>query len=447
MSGKRRTQMAAAGVALGASLAACGAGHEVVAGPSAAIPSSTPTATPTASASPGSTPAAAMHRVAPSADAPVAATVAGINQFAIDLYRVGAKPGDNFVFSPLSVAYAFGMLRAGAKGETGDQIDKAFGFPAGVAEAFNALTKGLVTSTAPPQASPQPSANSIPAPAPPVLTIANSLFVQTGYPLEQEFLNTLGQQYGSTVRETDFGDESAALAAINHWADVHTAGRIKQILEHLDPATRLALLNAVYLKASWTTAFDQAGEDKFRGVTKPVQMIDSDGRYGYAKGTGWQAVQLPYFGGRLAMRVVLPTGATTPADLMTPAVLAAAGRTLPAYVNVTMPKWDFRSDLDLIPLLKTLGITDVFGPADLSGITTAEALYVDQALHKANITVDELGTTAAAVTAITARAVSAVAGPTPPIIFTVDRPFVFEIVDTKTGALLFIGSVANPSAK
>jgi serpin B len=430
MSNKRRARVIAAAVALGATLAACGAGHEVVASPS----------TPVTTAAPS---------VSAAVDAPIDATVAGLESFATAFYAVAAQQGANFVFSPLSVAYAFAMLQEGAKGETKTQIDKAFGFPDGVAGAFNALTKGLVTSTAPPVASPKPSAHSDPPPTKPVLTIANALFAKAGYPFEQPFLHTLAREYGSTMQSTDFGDTEAAVAAINHWAAVHTAGRIKEIFKYLDPATRLVLANAVYLKASWTRPFEEDGDQNFTapGGTLTVPMMRLRGGLGYAKGTDWQSVTLPYFGSRLAMRVILPTGSTTPAELMKTDVLDAAARTTESDVNLTMPTWDFDTSLDLRTLLPKLGITDVFGPADLSGITTAEGLFIDQALHKANITVDELGTTASAVTAISAVAVSGITSATPPIEFTVDRPFLFEIVDTKTGAPVFTGSVANPTAK
>jgi serpin B len=451
MSNKRQVRRVAVGLALGASLAACGAARDVAETPPVALPSATPTtsATPAPTASPTFTPLRPIRRVATDADAPTAATVAGLQQFATDFYRVAAKQDENFVFSPLSVAYAFGMLQEGAKGETKRQIDQAFGFPHGVAEAFNALTKGLVTSTAPPVVTPKPSNGQNPPPAAPVLTIANAMFPLVGYPLEQAFLDTLGEQYGSTVHPMDFAHPDTALAAINHWADVHTAGRIREIFKYLDPTTRLVLANAVYLKASWPEVFTEAGTHDFRAPGGPVQlpMMERKNDFGYASATNWQAVTLPYFGGRLAMRVILPTGSRTPAQLMTPDVLAAAGRTKKADVDVVMPKWDFDTDLDLKQLLPKLGITDVFGPADLSGITTAEALFVNQALHKANIAVDEAGTTAAAVTVISAVPLSATVPANRPIEFTVDRPFVFEIVDTSTGAPLFVGSVADPTTK
>lgn len=433
----RTARAVALGVALAGTLTACGGSN----GPTVVKAMPVP-----AEATPG------VNRATPAATAPVADTVAGLQSFAAAFWKVAAKRNENLVFSPLSIGYAFAMLDAGAKGKTAEQIDQAFGFPSGVADAFNALTTGLITSTAPPVASAQPSADSDPPPAPPVLTIANTLFAQLGYPLLPDFTKTLGEQYGSAVQSTDFAKPQAALDAINHWADVHTAGRIKTILDQLDPATRLVLLNAVYLKASWTRAFTDAGSRDFKadsGTVAVPMMKRADEDFGYATGSNWQSVTLPYFGDRLAMRVILPTGAATPAELMTAKVLKAAGDTKTTAVNVTMPSWDFDSDLNLKQLLPGLGISDVFDPvnADLSAITTAEQLFASQAVHKANITVDRLGTTASAVTAIGVSATAARIPINQPIEFTVDRPFVFEIVDTKTGAPIFVGSVANPSAK
>lgn len=389
-------------------------------------------------------------RVAPADGAPVDETVAGMNEFAAALYKVAAKPNENVVFSPLSIAFAFAMVRAGAKGETAKQIDEAFDFPAGLDAAFNALTNGLATASAPPVAPvPTGEVDQDPPPAPPILTLANALFLQDGYPLAEPFLRTLTEQYGSQVRTVDFGDQLAALNEVNGWANKYTAGRIPKILEELDPLTRAVIANAVYLKADWTRPFDKAGERDFAvgGTKVPVPMMDREDRLGYAKGAGWQSVDIPYFGDTLAMRVTVPTGDKTPADLLTPGVLTAAAETTPTELDLTMPLWDFGSTFNLRELMPELGITDLFveGTADLTGMTEAERLFVTQAVHKANITVDELGTVASAVTAVGVGVTSA--RQPPPVSITVDRPFVFQIVDVKTGATLFIGHVADPRAE
>jgi serpin B len=179
-------------------------------------------------------------------------------------------------------------------------------------------------------------------------------------------------------------------------------------------------------------------------VDVPTMSIQTQA--GYVRGDGFQALELPYFGGRLAMRILLPTKNGAPGDLLTAKTLAAAARTTSTQALVTMPRWDFGTRLDLKKLLPALGIRAVFDPdgADLHGIVSDQQLFVDQAVHRANITVDELGTIASAVTALGVSVTSAPLDP--PLEFTVDRPFAFVIVDVKTGAPVFVGQVTDPRA-
>lgn len=393
-------------------------------------------------------------RLPPAKGAPVAATVEGMQSFAADLYRIAASPNENLVFSPLSIEYAFAMLRAGAAGNSAKQLDDTFGFPIELAAAFNALTANLVTDQAPPPPTPPPAGDKpegrdYPRPSAPVLAVSNGLFAQRGYQFVQEFLQTLREQYDAGLQTVDFADEAAALAAINGWVEEKTGGRITKALERLDPMTRLAIANAVYLKASWPVPFGDPRDGQFKvaGEQVAIPTVSRESTFDYATGSGWRSLTLPYFGDRLAMRLILPTGQGTPADLMKPEILAAAAKGKPTDVKLTMPTWDFGADLDLRELLPKLGLTDVFDElrANLSGITASEALFVDQAVHKANITVDQLGTEAAAVTVLTTMPTSARA--VPPVQFTVDRPFLFQIVDLKTGAPLFLGQVVDPTKK
>src|SRR5581483_4508471 len=119
---ERIGRLIGAALASALALAGCDAGQEVALGRPA-----TPTPTP---------PPSSVSPAPVSKNAPVAATVAGLNDFATRFYAAAATPGQNFVFSPLSIGYAFAMLRAGAKGGTAAQLDKVFGFPADVAAAF-----------------------------------------------------------------------------------------------------------------------------------------------------------------------------------------------------------------------------------------------------------------------------------------------------------------------
>ena len=80
--------------------------------------------------------------------------------------------------------------------------------------------------------------------------------------------------------------------------------------------------------------------------------------------------------------------------------------------------------------------------ADFSGMTGNRDLFIDDVLHKAFVSVDEAGTEAAAATAVI---MTLTAVPAPPVVVTVDRPFIFLIRDIETGTILFVGRVVNPS--
>lgn len=377
-------------------------------------------------------------------EAPVEQTVAGLTKFGHDLYTVAAAPAKNTVISPLSIGFAFGMARAGAAGQTASQLDHVFGFPAsGPHAAFNDLDRQIGTvGQLPPRQSPGATRAPDERPAPPVVAIANGLFIQDGLPVADGFLRTLASQYGAGARIFPSG---RGAEQINAWVREQTAERIDRLFDRLDPATRLVLANAVYLKADWQTPFAKnpttdATFTRADGTTVAVPMMRQQESLRYASGQGWQAVELPYAESDLAMRVIVPQGALTPADVLSPRTLnQVEARLQVGQVELFLPRWDFATDLDLLPTLNTLGLTSL---DDFSGMSQ-DRLALDQAVHRANITVDEWGTEAAAVTGLVFL-VSA--PPQPQFMVRADRPFAFVVVHQPTGAPLFIGHVADPLA-
>jgi len=382
-------------------------------------------------------------------NAPVATVANGITAFAHDLDRLSAEPGANTVLSPLSIAVAFAMARAGAGGTTAAQIDKVLRFPpAGLNEAFNAITRQIVTTQGPPPPRPPDASRKSGQVEPPVVALANALFARNGYPIRQAYLRVLAAQYGTGVHTVDFTSPSAA-RQINEWVRLQTAGLITKLFDQLNPATLLVLANALYLRADWAQPFarSQTADETFtraNGSTVRAPMMHQLGHFRYANGRGWQAVELPYAGADLAMRILVPTGGMTPADLLAPTVQAAVAAGLrPSTVDLSLPRWKATSVLDLTALLPKLGMTAPFGPAaDFSGI--AGGLQIEQAVHRARITVDEWGTEAAAVTGL-AFATSGVA-PGSAVTIRADHPFACVILHTTTGVPLFVGHVVDPTS-
>ena len=383
--------------------------------------------------------AANVARVAPSPTAPVPAVAAGIAQLG---FRLGRADTGNWVVSPASIAYAFAMVRGGARGATADEMDKAFGFPSsGLADAFNAITRAVVTGDVPPP--PDRSPRKPGEVRPTVSCLGNAVFATAGYPVGEDFLRTLAEQYGAGVYPVDFTKDAAA-RAIDAWVGQQTAGRVTKLFDRLPADTKLVLANTVYLRADWKLPFDHqsTSDQPFRradGSSVTARMMHAAAPVRYAEGPGWQAVELPYVGDQLAMRILLPAPGGDPHALLT---LNPTFELRP--VQLSLPTWDFSTSVDLKAALGGLGVRTAFAPgaADFSGIN--RELYIDQAVHRATITVDEAGTEAAAATAI-------VMAPTSGLltrgVFNADHPFAFEIVHTATGVPLFMGHVADPSVR
>jgi serpin B len=110
----------------------------------------------------------------------------------------------------------------------------------------------------------------------------------------------------------------------------------------------------------------------------------------------------------------------------------------PRHGTVALPRFKMTVEYSLLERLKEMGMKD--GP--LAAMTSAENLFVSRIVHKAFIEVDEVGTEAAAATAVI---VTPKSKPAPPFTFRADHPFLFLIRDNHTGSILFLGRVTDPT--
>jgi serpin B len=220
----------------------------------------------------------------------------------------------------------------------------------------------------------------------------------------------------------------------------------------ISTTTAFVLVNAVYFKASWNTAFDatqtQAGPfSLLDGTQASAQMMHQTIELPFFKGGGVQAVQLPYVGGRMAMLLVVPDSGQFDAvqSTLSPTWLAQISSNLASTnIALSMPKFAMTTDsLSLSATLTGLGMTDAFGAADFSGIDGRRDLSISDVIHKAFLSVDEAGTEAAAATAVIGDAGSYCCPP-PPLTVAIDRPFFVFIQDQSTQTILFMGRIVSP---
>lgn len=383
-------------------------------------------------------------------DERVAELVRGNNDFAFDLYRA-ASGDDNLILSPYSISLAFSMAYAGARNETEAQMAETLHFLPQDEQhpAFNALERGI---------SDLGDAKGEGPGTPFRLNVANAAWGKRGYHFEKAYLQALSAHYGAGLRAADFENPEKAAGEINAWVSGNTEGRIEDLVppDVIDPVlTRLILANAVYFKASWLYAFEKpnTGDGPFTlagGDEVDVPMMRQTEEFPYTEGDGYQAIQLPYEGEKADMLVILPEedGFGSIERRLDASFLEDVRRDLqPRGVELTMPRFDFRTDLDLKERLRSMGMEIPFedGAADFGDITEKERLHISAALHKATVTVDEKGTEAAAATAVVVQAESG--GPIAQAKMTLDHPFIFAVVERETGTILFLGHVTNPQSR
>lgn len=379
-----------------------------------------------------------------------AAAAAAVNAFADDLFLhlTTIDPVANLVFSPASIALALAMTSAGAKGMTLDEMNQVLHItdPSAIHRSMNGLSSAL-EATNQSQDNTGDGGEGI---SEVQLSIANSLWGQSGFSFEQAFLDLLSSEYGAGLELVDYmADPEAARQAINEWVAAETRDRIPELLAEgvITVDSRLTLVNAIYLKANWFDTFDKELTAKTSFTTPDgdveVDMMYVDRRITHGAGEGWQAIELPYVFGELAM--VVAVGDSSDTLMPTVADVIASLRERP--VELGFPKFDIETSISLADVLKEMGMPTAFdaSSADFSGMTTQDQLVIGDVIHQANITVDEEGTEAAAATAVVMVTTSAPMEEEP-ITLVIDRPFTFWLRARSTGAVIFMGRVNDPSA-
>jgi serpin B len=363
-------------------------------------------------------------------------------RFAFKLFgELARQQGERNLFvSPMSVMLALAMTYNGARGATERAMAEALELGRTARGDLNQAAAEFVRSLR--DLGPQVA-----------LAIANSLWARQGVGFKPDFVRSVRESYAAQVVQLDFAGTTAA-AAINGWVSEHTSGKIDKIIDHVDASAILFLINAIYFKGSWARQFDRrlTREGPFTlpdGRRTQPMMMSQSGKYRYYEGDGFQAVGLPYGGGRLSMYLFLPA---------TRAGLGALQRSLDARSwdawmsrfretegSVALPRFKIEYEATLNQPLKALGMADAFSRrADFSGMVedARVPVGVDEVRHKTFVEVNEEGTEAAAATAVTMIRASFV--PRRAFSMVVDRPFFCAIRDDRSGALLFMGAIVDP---
>ncbi|MBE6635879.1 MAG: serine protease [Ruminococcaceae bacterium] len=361
--------------------------------------------------------------------------------FAGELFKsvYSSDSGKNVLVSPLSVMLALAMATNGADGDTRAEMESMLGGSLTIEE----LNEYLYAY-----------ASNLPRSEKYRVDIANSIWYRdnkSAFLPSQDFLGINAGYYGAAAYGAPFN--KSTVRDINNWVNLKTEGMIKKIIDSINEENLMYIINALVFEAEWQRIYEryQVNDGIFTtesGEEISVDMMSSS-EHVYVKVNGAHGFAKQYKDSKYSFVTLLPDEGTSLASFiagmdmreLSDAVRAEDYRTIVAK----MPKFEYSYDVTLNDALAAMGMTDAFDPekADFSamGECSFGNLYIGEVLHKTHISVHEKGTKAGAVTSI---GLNGSAAPNEIIYITLDRPFVYMIVDNQTGLPIFFGCLNYP---
>lgn len=356
--------------------------------------------------------------------------------FSLSLFQgLVTKDEENDLISPLSAVLCLAMIANGADNNTKAQMEAAFGMD------IDTLNRSLYAYT-----------SSLYRADDCKLNLADSIWFRDGdnrLHINEAFLQTNADWYHAQVYAAPF--DQSTLKDINAWCKQYTDGMIEKMIDEISPDAVMYLVNALTFDAKWANEYEKKDIDdgkftNYDGTQKTVQMLSSE-ESTYLSADGVKGFAKNYAGNKYSIIALLPDEETDIYDYIS--TLDGAGwmkiwnTRKSAVVKVKMPEFTYSTSMNLNNTLKAMGMTDMFDEnADFSKLGYSEDgnLYCSEVCQKVFIQVDRNGTKAAAITWGT---LATNAAPMDPLCVTLDRPFVYAIVDNATGLPIFIGAVTT----
>nr|XP_009934776.1 PREDICTED: ovalbumin-related protein X-like [Opisthocomus hoazin] len=379
-------------------------------------------------------------------------------EFSFDVFKELKvhHPNENILCSPLSIIAALAMVYLGARGNTEYQMEKVLHFDkiaglggtvqtkCGKSVNIHILFKELLSDITAPKANYS-------------LHIANRLYAEKTRPILPIYLKCVKKLYRAGLETVNFKRASdQARQLINSWVENQTNGQIQDFLVSgsVDLNTALVLVNAIYFKGIWKTAFKEDDTQEFpfsvtEQESRPVQMMCQNSTFKVAAVAAEKVkiLELPFASGELSMLVLLPDDVSGLEQLENKITFEKLTEwTSPNVmekkrVKVYLPRMKIEEKYNLTSVLMALGMTDLFSPsANLSGISSAESLKMSQAVHGAYMEVTEEGTEMAGSEGV----VGDVEDSSEFEEFRANHPFLLLIKHNPTNSILFFGRYCSP---
>jgi serine protease inhibitor len=286
-----------------------------------------------------------------------------------------------------------------------------------------------------------------------ICVLANSLWLEKGLQYDQDAMDAIAYHYYASVYQGDLGSAKTN-KDIAAWINNNTGKFLKDSTKsiELSPETIMALYSTLYFQAKWSDEFSKSKntEGIFHmpdGDTQAVFMNKKLKQMYYYWGENFSAVMLGLKNG-CGMWFILPDKGMTTNDVLNNGtymeMLLSEKWEERKYmkVNLSVPKFDVSSTMDLKDGLKNMGVTNVFyeNVTEFTKLTGDSPIYLTGANQSVRVQIDEEGVKAAVYIEIPGA--GSAAPPEEVIDFVLDRPFLFVITNDKIP--LFAGCVNNP---
>ncbi len=341
-------------------------------------------------------------------------------------------PNENYFISSFSISTALSMVMNGASEDSQQGFIQAMDLTGMSPDAINTSYQSLVEYVY----SLDPSIT---------LSIANSNWYSNEYAINGDFASTLSEYYDAEIFARDFGN-SSTLDELNGWVEQETNGKIKNVLDRINPADVMFLINAIYFKADWTSQFDPgATQDRpfllanGQSVDVPTMTAEVKHWMAYDEALNAQIIEIPYGNEAYAFTIIMPDEASDIDNLSSSIEVNRLNSVLADSATfereLYLPKFqlDFKADLKDILVgmgMPLTGLDNLF-EEDL-------ALAISKVIHQSFLEVNEEGSEAAAVTVIGVELTSL------PAATQVNQPFIFLIRERNSDTILFSGKLLDP---
>ena len=293
---------------------------------------------------------------------------------------------NNLIISPLSIYQAISLVSNGANGETQKELLKLLDEKE--MEEINLINKQILNKIKDFTS----------------LEIANAIMSKL-VPLN-DFTKIVKDNYNSEILPLRNVNQ------VNKWCEKKTHGKIKKIINYLNPNTFMIILNAIYFKGEWLKTFEKELTTKqiFYNLNKnekKINMMENTGHYNYFQDSNLQSIELPFKKESFSALIILPNKNLNINEFIeildkdNDYLYTIINNMKYNKVNLKLPKFELEYSKSLKEILIDMNVKLPFeNIADFSKIRTQNDIHIDDIIHKTYLKVNEQGTEAAAITAI-----------------------------------------------